>query len=137
MKYILILMMALFVQPISIQEDETGAIKATLENYINGSTGGKPDLLRTAFHPDLNLYYVRNNKLKVWSGEAYIKDTKEGQPTGESGEILSVDYTNDIAVAKVMISSPNTSAPYIDYFLLAKAEGKWTIIHKAFTKKTD
>lgn len=110
-------------------------IKETLTKYIEGSTNGKPDLLKEAFHPDLNLYYVENDEIKAWSGKAYINDTKEGQPTGEIGKILSIDYENDIAVAKVEISHPNQPLPYIDYFLLAKIEENWIIIHKAYTKK--
>lgn len=110
-------------------------IRHTLQDYIEGSTNGKPELLQTAFHKDLMLHYVKNDSLKTWSGKAYILDTKKGEPTGESGKILSVDYTNNAAVAKVEISHPKSKNPYIDYFMLLKVEGKWTIIHKMFTKK--
>jgi len=66
----------------------------------------------------------------------YIKDTKEGKPTGEDGKIISIDFENDLAVAKVEISHPKSKSTYIDYFLLAKIESKWTIVHKAYTKRT-
>ena len=115
---------------------ETALITQTLMDYIEGSTGGQPKRLKKAFYPDLNLYYVKNNRIAVWSGKDYILDTKEGKPTGESGKILSIDYENNAAVAKVEISHPKSSTPYIDYFMLLKTEGKWTIIHKMFTKKT-
>ncbi|MFK7774153.1 MAG: nuclear transport factor 2 family protein [Saprospiraceae bacterium] len=115
---------------------EKELITKTLMKYIEGSTGGKPELLKKAFHPDLNLYYVKKGAFKVWSGTDYIKDTKEGQPTGENGKILSIDFENDAAVAKVEISHPKSETPYIDYFMLLKVEGEWTIIHKMFTKKT-
>lgn len=118
-----------------LSQTEEDRIKETLTKYINGSTEGQPKLLKEAFHPDLNLYYVKNDKISTWSGKAYIADTKEGQPTGEKGTILSIDYTNDAAVAKVEIASPGNT-PYIDYFMLLKTKGKWTIIHKMFTKKT-
>ncbi len=109
-------------------------ITETLTDYIEGSTNGQPERLRKAFHPDLNLYYIKNDSLKVWSGQAYIEDTKEGQPTGEVGKIISIDYENDIATAKVQITYPGRT-PYIDYFMLLKIEGHWTIIHKMFTKQ--
>ena len=109
-------------------------ITETLNQYINGSTGGQPQLLKEAFHPDLNLYYVKQEEVAVWSGTDYIADTKEGQPTGEKGTILSIDYTNNAAVAKVEIAHPKAAYPYIDYFMLLKTKGKWTIIHKMFTK---
>ena len=117
-------------------QDEEAKIRETLIDYIEGSTNGQPARLKKAFYEGLNLYYIKDGNLKTWSGKAYIADTKEGKPTGESGKILSIDYENDIGVAKVEISHPNSPKPYIDYFLLLKVEGKWTIIHKAFTKKT-
>ena len=84
----------------SAQSDKE-LIEKTLTDYIEGSTNGQPNRLKEAFHPDLNLYYVRNNEVRVWSGKDYILDTKEGQPTGEKGKILSIDYENNAAMAKV------------------------------------
>lgn len=114
---------------------ELELITQTLTDYIEGSTNGQPQRLKTAFHPDLNLYYIKDDKVKTWSGVAYIEDTKEGEPTGENGTIISIDYENDAAIAKVEIAHPKSSNPYIDYFMLLKTEGTWTIIHKMFTKK--
>lgn len=120
------------------EKSEMEQITATLNDYIQGSTNGQPRRLKRAFHPDLNLYYAKEGQLKTWSGEDYIKDTKEGQPTGEIGKIISIDYENDIAVAKVQITDPkSTGQPYIDYFMLVKIEKGWTIIHKMFTKRVN
>lgn len=117
-------------------KSEMVLITETLTDYIEGSTNGQPDRLKKAFHPDLNLYYVKNDSLRIWSGKAYIEDTKEGQPTGEVGKIISIDYENDIATAKVQITSPGRT-PYIDYFMLLKINGHWTIMHKMFTKQVN
>lgn len=112
-------------------------ITQTLSDYIEGSTEGQPDRLKTAFHPDLNLYSINNEgKVSVWAGTAYIEDTKEGKPTGEGGKIISIDYENNAAMAKVEISHPKSKSTYVDYFMLLKVEGKWTIIHKMYTKRT-
>ena len=117
-------------------QTEKELIKETLVDYIEGSTNGQPDRLKKAFHSDLNLYAVKKDgSLTIWPGIDYIKDTKEGKPTGESGRILSIDYENNAAMAKVEISHPESASPYIDYFMLLKLEGKWTIIHKMYTKK--
>lgn len=121
-------------RPVQAQTEKE-LITKTLMDYIEGSTGGQPARLKTAFYPDLNLYYIKNGNIAVWSGTAYIADTKEGQPTGESGKILMIDYENNAAMAKVEIASPG-STPYIDYFMLLKEGEKWVIIHKMFTKKT-
>ncbi|MEL6989595.1 MAG: nuclear transport factor 2 family protein, partial [Bacteroidota bacterium] len=117
-------------------QSEIEGITATLIDYIEGSTNGQPKRLQTAFHPDLNLYYInKEQELKTWTGKEYIEDTKEGKPTGEVGKIISIDYENNIAVAKVQISHPESKTPYIDYFVLTKIKGKWTIVHKMFTKR--
>lgn len=136
MKKLLLLLVAfLSLQTINAQ-NEIQDIHNTLMDYIEGSTNGQPDRLKKAFHPDLNLYYVKNDTLATWSGTAYIEDTKEGKPTGEGGKIISIDFENNIAVAKVEISHPKSPSTYIDYFLLLKTEGTWTIVHKAYTKRT-
>ena len=123
-------------QTVNAQQD-IQLITNTLMAYIEGSTGGQPERLKTAFHSDLNLYYInKEGKLGTWSGVDYINDTKEGKPTGEDGKIISIDFENNIAVAKVEISHPKSKSTYIDYFMLAKIEGKWTIVHKAYTKRT-
>ena len=134
-KLLFICLMFASIAQLKAQNDES-LIRETLTDYIEGSTNGQPARLKSAFHKDLNLYYIKNGDLKTWSGTAYIADTKEGKPTGEKGKILSIDFENDIAVAKVQIAHPKAAAPYIDYFMLLKIQGKWTIVHKAFTKKT-
>lgn len=117
------------------QKSDVVLIEETLQKYITGSTGGQPQLLKEAFHPDLKLYYVKNDTIRTWAGTAYIEDTKEGKPTGESGKILSIDFENNAAVAKVEIAHPKSEVPYVDYFMLLKTDGKWTIVHKMFTKR--
>lgn len=133
-KILLLSITLICVQELTAQLD-TDLIRKTLNDYIEGSTNGQPDRLKEAFHPDLNLYYVKDGNVRVWSGEDYILDTKEGQSTGEKGKILSIDYENDAAMAKVEIFNPENKNTYIDYFMLLKTNGKWTIIHKMFTKK--
>jgi len=122
---------------VEIEKTEIEQITETLIDYIEGSTNGQPDRLKKVFHPDLNLYYTKDEELKTWSGKSYIEDTKEGKPTGEVGKIISIDYENDIAVAKVQISHPKSKTPYVDYFMLVKIKDKWTIIHKMFTKRVN
>ena len=104
-KLMLITLLLIGIHQLQAQSEEA-LIRKTLMDYIEGSTNGQPNRLKKAFHKDLNLYYVKDGDLKTWSGTAYIADTKEGKPTGESGKILSIDYENDIGLAKVEISHP-------------------------------
>ncbi|MEM9942006.1 MAG: serine hydrolase, partial [Planctomycetota bacterium] len=110
------------------------SIKATLNDYIEGSTNGQPERLKSAFHNNLNFYSIRQSKLQVWSGKEYIEDTKPGISTGESGEILAIDFEHNTAVAKIKVS-PQNGRPFIDYFMLLKIGQKWTIVHKMYTVK--
>lgn len=119
------------------KKSEIEYISATLTDYIEGSTNGQPNRLKKAFHPDLNLYYTKDGELKSRSGMAYIGIKKEGKPTGELGKIISIDYENDIAVAKVQISHAESNSLYVDYFMLIKIKGNWTIIHKMYTKRVN
>lgn len=116
-------------------DDDLALITETLTHYIEGSTNGQPARLVKVFHEDLDLYYVREKQLKTWSGVDYIKDTKEGVPTGEIGKIISIDYEHDIAVAKVQVADKESASTYVDYFMLMKLEDGWKIIHKMFTKR--
>ncbi|MFT4986937.1 MAG: hypothetical protein ACI8U0_002583, partial [Flavobacteriales bacterium] len=70
-----------------------------------------------------------------WSGVDYRADTKKGEPTGEFGKIISIDYENNAGMAKVEITDPKSAVTYVDYFMLLKVDKRWQIIHKMFTKK--
>ena len=137
MKNLIILLLLTFGLGNLNAQSDIQLITNTLMDYIEGSTDGQPERLKTAFHPDLNLYSIKKDgTLSTWSGEAYIADTKKGQPTGEDGKIISIDYENNIAVAKVEISHPKSKSTYVDYFMLLKIEDKWTIVHKRYTRRT-
>lgn len=116
---------------------ELEQISATLQDYIDGTSFAKPDQIRKAFHPDLNLYSIdQEGKLSIWKGTDYISRFEGSKASNRLGKILSIDYENDAAMAKVEIIYPNRpSVVYIDYFMLLKIEDKWTIVHKMFTKK--
>ena len=137
MKKISIILLLLISSTVEMNaQNEFESISKTLTDYIEGSTQGQPNRLKSAFYENLNLYYAKNDSIKVWSGKKYILSTKEGKPTGEYGKIISIDFENNAAVAKVEIKHPKSKSSYIDYFMLLKAQGKWTIIHKMFTKRT-
>lgn len=126
---------AILMSQLLFAQSEIEQITATLKNYMVGSTQGQPELLKQAFHPKLNLYYVRKDTLRVWPGTEYIKSTKEGEPTGETTKIISIDYENDAACAKVEVYQPERKTAYVDYFLLLKIKDEWKIINKSFTKR--
>lgn len=117
-------------------QSETALIENVLNDYLEGTSKAKPDQVRQAFHPDLNLYSVdEDDKLKIWKGSDYISGFEGKEPSNRLGKILSIDFENDAAIAKAEISYPNRPLVFIDYFMLLKIEGEWTIIHKMYTRK--
>lgn len=132
-KLIIILCFFIFSSGILTAQNETELISNTLLDYIEGTANGEPDRLRRAFHPDFKLYFVGSDSLNVWSGERYIGNITEGKKSNRVGRIVSIDYENNAASAKVEILMPGRKRIYTDYFLLLKLEGHWKIIHKSFT----
>jgi hypothetical protein len=114
-------------------QTELEKINKPLMDYIEGTANGEPDRLKRAFHPDFNLYFVQNDSVKAWSGKGYISNVKQGRKSNRIGKIISVDYENDAAIAKIEIDMPDRKRLYTDYLMLLKVKDDWKIIHKSFT----
>lgn len=131
-KLLILLILVMGIQSVSAQ-NEIELITNTLNDYIEGTSNGDPDRIARAFHPDLNLYTVDGDALKMTSGEKYITFFKKGEKKNRVGRIISIDYENNAATAKVEIKTPKLKRIYTDYFLLLKLDGNWKIIHKSYT----
>ncbi len=114
-------------------QNDLTLIENTLKDYIEGTANGEPERLDRAFHPDFNLYYVRNDSIQEWSGKEYVGNIKPGRKANRIGRIVSIDYEGNAATAKVELIMPGRKRIYTDYFLLLKARGTWKIVHKSFT----
>ena len=134
----IILLLAIFATGLMANaQTEEQLVRATLHDYIIGTSNGETERITKAFHPDLNLYTVRADTLVKRVGKEYIQLFEPGKTNTRVGEVLMIDIENDAAVAKVEISFSDRPGAYIDYFLLLKVEGHWTIIHKSYTKKSE
>ena len=135
-KYIILVLISHFaIRSANCQENNKSEIKEISETimlYIDGTANGEPDKLKTAFHPDFNLYTITNDTLWIRSGKKYIANVKKGVKKNRIGRIISIDYENDAAIAKAEILIPNWRI-FTDYFLLLKYEGTWKIVHKSYT----
>lgn len=114
-------------------QTEIKLIQETLMDYIEGTANGEPERVKNAFHKDLKLYHIANDSLIIWSGENYVNNITSGKKSNRIGRIVSIDYENDAANAKIEIDMPDRKRIYTDYLLLLKYEDKWKIIHKSFT----
>ncbi|WP_299161697.1 nuclear transport factor 2 family protein [uncultured Tenacibaculum sp.] len=134
MKQIIIVavLVLLYMQSINAQ-NELEKINKTLLNYIEGTANGEPERVREAFDEGLNLYHIKKDSLVIWKGKNYVSNIKQGKKSNRIGRIISVDYENNAAMAKVEILMPKWKRIYTDYMMLLKIKGEWKIIHKSFT----
>lgn len=135
MKKLLLIALFLLTATVSNAQNDFEKITATIQDYMDGTSQGQPERIKKAFHEDLNLYSIGEaQSLKVWAGKEYISGFKEGQKNNRIGRIISIDYENDAAIAKAEILVPGKKL-FTDYFLLLKVNGKWKIVHKAYTSR--
>ena len=73
-------------------QSEIEDINKVLYDYIEGTSNGEPDKLRSAFDKDFNLYFVKNDSLQIWSGKQYIGNIKPGKKSNRIGKVLAIDY---------------------------------------------
>ncbi|MDE1208173.1 nuclear transport factor 2 family protein [Tenacibaculum larymnensis] len=114
-------------------------IEQTLNNYIEGSSYNKLNILKESFSKDATLYLTGKNGFKQYSPDEYtnfFSPDKKGKFNGRIGEIISIDITKDIATAKVEILIPNRKWRFIDLFLLKKFTNQWKIISKTATRES-
>ena len=116
-------------------QTEVEQINSTLMKYIEGTAIGNPKKLREAFHKDFSLFLVEEDTLRVIDGEGYIQRVEEGKKYNRIGRIISIDYENDAASAKIEVYFPDRKRIATDYLLLLKIEGKWKILHKIINIK--
>ena len=129
-----LLLLAIFLGTVTANaQTEIEKINKPLLDYIEGTANGEPDRLKRAFHPDFNLYFVQSDSVKAWSGKGYVSNVKQGRKSNRIGKIISVDYVNDAAIAKIEIDMPDRNRLYTDYLMLLKVKYEWKIIHKSFT----
>lgn len=133
MKVILALVSIVIGMQTTNAQSDLEAITSTLMDYVEGTANGEPERVKRAFHPDLNLYSIKDDELQVWNGQDYTGNIKKGQKSNRIGRIVSIDYENDAACAKIEIRMPGLKRIYTDYLLLLKYQGSWKIIHKSFT----
>lgn len=117
-------------------QSKTVLIEKTLQNYIEGSSYNKLDLLESAFSSDATLYLTMRDGFQVLTPKDYVGFFKAAPGTfnGRYGEVLSVEVVKDIATAKVRISFPESKMVYIDLFLLKEMDTGWKIISKTATR---
>jgi len=136
-KSIFLILLYFFSVNVHAQNDRQ-QILTTLNNYIEGTSYNKKDVIAKAFYQEALLYLNgKDGELNVVGIEEYISwydDGKYGEPTGRVGEVLSIDIRGDVATAKAEILFPKRNFRFIDVFLLKKLTNGWRIMSKSANK---
>ena len=114
---------------------ERDAITAVVQLYIDGSSEGDASKLEQAFHPDARMYgSVGGQRMDIPITELY--KLVEGNPMNSGGNyeatVTSIDQVEDAAIARLDESGCWGSVSFVDFFSLAKIDGKWQIVNKTF-----
>ncbi len=115
-------------------EDREGVERAVLD-YVEGIYEIKPEYIERSVHPELIKFgFARRSTGDDWRripmtyeqlvklAGSYYKEAG-GPPAGAPKKVEILDVLNKTAAAKL------TAAWGVDYFHLAKYDGKWKIVH--------
>jgi len=117
------------------QIDEYNAIVRVLQLYMDGSARGEPTKLKEAFHPDSRMFGSLGGKRFDVPIQALIEMVAHGPADTAGryrGRILSVMQVGDAAMAAVAEDGFWGSVSFVDFFNLAKIDGRWVIVNKTF-----
>lgn len=118
--------------------DDRAAIEATLADYMEGFFEADSERLNRAFDKDGRLVTMQksddgSDTLKAWDMAPMLKawSKRDPMPMKPKSQILSIDIKNG-AMASVVFDS---NGRFYDFLTLAKLNGQWKIIHKAFIRQ--
>ena len=120
--------------PLAAQQDtDEAGVRAVLNHYIQGHATGDGSHMRIAFHPNANLYFIRDGKYAERTSADYAAGFS-GRPAADEGQrkrrIESVDIAGTAAQAKIVLEYPGVT--FTDYMTLLKLDGEWKIVAKVF-----
>lgn len=114
--------------------NDTKAILAVIDTYIEGLRTGRVDLLKKCFHKDAIMYgYSIQNKITEGSVEhLYDLIEKHGalaKVTSKNGVLHQTSNTASV-LAELETTAPHENST--DYLSLMKINGEWKIISKVY-----
>lgn len=116
------------------RSEDTKAILAVIDTYIEGLRTGRVDLLQKCFHKEAIMYgYSIENKITEGSVQ-HLYDIIE-----KFGALKNVTSTNSVlhqtSNTATVLAELKTTAPHensTDYLSLMKINGEWKIISKVY-----
>ena len=110
------------------------AICRVVQLCTDGEAKGDVAKLREAFHEDARMFgSLAGDRFDVPIEELFKLAESEPADTGNyRARVLSVQQTDDAAVAVVAEEGYWGTVSFIDYFQLARIDGDWKIVNKLF-----
>lgn len=108
-------------------------IQRTINLYIDGQANGDSAMIAQSFHDTWQLKVYRDNVMNVVPKSEYGKGLKKRvKPNTWTARTVFIDVSNDIAIAKVEIST--SKLLFTDYFHILKTNQGWLIVDKISTR---
>lgn len=114
--------------------NDTEAILAVIDTYIEGLRTGRVDLLKKCFHKDATMYgYSIENKITEGSVEhLYDLITKHGALPKVTSKNSVLHQTSNTASVLAELKTTALHENSTDYLSLMKINGEWKIISKVY-----
>ncbi len=111
---------------------ETGAITATIQQYIDGGISGSGADMKPAFHKDATIFGYIGEDLFGGPIQLLFDWYDSNGPAAElQHRIDSIDVEGSIATVRLELDNW-TGHKFTDMFTLLKTDGEWKIISKVF-----
>ena len=120
--------------------DEIEQVRKTVKTYLEAVKTKDLNKFLESWHPEARMSFVRDGEVhsvprsfwEDWCKNPTNPDEKR------TGTIASIDITENIAAAKVVVllETLEKRMLLIDYLTLLREADKWLIISKSYTSKT-
>ena len=125
----LLLLLIFLISAPAIAQDQKASISETVQNYLDGTQFGDPELIEAAFAKSLEVQWLGDGDVLMRrTASDYIDLFRDGEYRDRKGSIILIDSTDRAATVKAEIEW--NGRRYTDYMLLLKIEGTWKITNK-------
>ena len=119
------LLLCLFCFTLSLNaQSEEELIRHSIHNYFNGTAYNHLDQIKSAFHPEAQLFLEnQQGELVIFTTAEYIALFEKNEPgkfIGRYNKILQIDIEGNLAQVKAEILMPKRKRRYIDVFIMRK-----------------
>jgi hypothetical protein len=109
-------------------------IEKVCSNYLDGGTNNDSSRFASAFYPDGNMMFMRNDTFRIVPLKTFMTGVKNGgEKQDRKTRIESVSVYGNAAVAKLTCEYPTFY--FHDIMQLLKTKEGWKIVNKIFYRE--